>query len=192
KPQCTQLFPRHVVWYWALVYGSIACTQSGVFQTFLFTLSACAENISGNAYGPIQIGHQQFRVMFDTGGFTRWLPSSRSAPHLFSRRIKYDKNSPTRISLEREYRTSYSGERYRGNVVMDTVSIAGNPIEQFAFVEMIYSSISVDTSEGFDGIIGMRKPQGDHKRGDIFKITLTDHLLATGSIAEGIFTFRFC
>ncbi|TGZ49538.1 hypothetical protein CRM22_010905 [Opisthorchis felineus] len=147
---------------------------------------------AGNAYGPIQIREQQFRVIFDTGGFTRWLPSSRSAPHVFPSRVKYDENSPTRISMEKEYRTSYSGERYRGNVVTDNILIAGHPIEQFAFVEMIYSSIAVDVSEGFDGIVGMRKPQGSKKRGEIFKVTLIDHLLATGSVSQAIFTFRFC
>ncbi|KAG5454683.1 plasmepsin-2, variant 2 [Clonorchis sinensis] len=117
---------------------------------------------------------------------------SRSAPHVFSSRTKYDKNSPTRISMEKEYRTSYSGERYKGNIVMDNILIAGCPVEHFIFAEMIYSSIVVDASEGFDGIVGMRKPQGDQKRGDLFRITLIDHLLATGSVAEAIFTFRFC
>ncbi|GAA48627.1 gastricsin [Clonorchis sinensis] len=140
------------------------------------TSSLQVTGLWGNACGPIQIGEQQFKVIFDTGGFSRWLPSSRSAPHVFSSRTKYDKNSPTRISMEKEYRTSYSG----------------CPVEHFIFAEMIYSSIVVDASEGFDGIVGMRKPQGDQKRGDLFRITLIDHLLATGSVAEAIFTFRFC
>ncbi|KAG5454686.1 Cathepsin E [Clonorchis sinensis] len=146
----------------------------------------------GLAYGFIQIGEQQFRVMFDTGGFSRWVPSSRSAANLFPNRVKYDEKSPTRTSLEKRYVASYSGKRYEGNVVMDNVLIAGQFVEQFPFVEMICCSTNVDANVKHDGIFGMRKPPRDRKRLEIFKVNLIDHFLAMGTVQQAVFTFRFC
>ncbi|KER18212.1 hypothetical protein T265_12339 [Opisthorchis viverrini] len=146
----------------------------------------------GLSYGFVQIGVQQFKVMFDTGGFSRWIPSSRSAADHFPNRVKYDENSPTRTSLEKQYVVSYSGEQYEGNVVMDNILIAGQSVEQFTFVEMICSSITVDASVGHDGIFGMSKPSKGRRRWEIFEVNLLDHFLAVGTVQEAVFTFRFC
>ncbi|TGZ49536.1 hypothetical protein CRM22_010904 [Opisthorchis felineus] len=75
---------------------------------------------------------------------------------------------------------------------MDNLLIAGRYVSQFVFVEMEVGEGTMDDREGYDGIIGMRRPPKDDKKYEPFKTTLLDYLVNAGIVSDAIFTFRFC
>ncbi|KER32301.1 hypothetical protein T265_01716 [Opisthorchis viverrini] len=130
--------------------------------------------------------------MFDTGGFTRWLPSSASQDEKFEGKTKYDINSPTRTSLNKAYETAYGGDYHEGNVVADELVIQGHCVPEFIFVEMARIAGSVDKREGYDGVFGMKRPKKTHMAWEFFNTTLIDYLVSADIVQDGRFTFRFC
>ncbi|KAG5454690.1 hypothetical protein CSKR_104939 [Clonorchis sinensis] len=90
------------------------------------------------------------------------------------------------------YETTYSGERYKGNVMMDQLWLAGRLFPQFTFVEIVESSGAGDDREGYDGILGMRRPPENDESCDFLKTTILDYVVNAGIVNDAIFTFRFC
>ncbi|OON17622.1 hypothetical protein X801_06539 [Opisthorchis viverrini] len=70
--------------------------------------------------------------------------------------------------------------------------MAGRLIPKFTFVEMVESSGAGDDREGYDGIIGMRRPPENAEDCEFLKTTILDYVLNAGIVNDGIFTFRFC
>ncbi|OON18614.1 eukaryotic aspartyl protease [Opisthorchis viverrini] len=139
----------------------------------------------------IYMGRQPFMVLLDTGGWTRWIPSIKSTSAEFAYRNKYTGQPETSISLNQEFETSYSGEKYRGHVVTDELWV-GRVFPQFKFVVVMESTGAVDKREGYDGIIGMRRPPSNDGRCEFSNTTILDYIVEAGIVTDAIFTFRFC
>ncbi|KER32299.1 hypothetical protein T265_01714 [Opisthorchis viverrini] len=137
------------------------------------------------------MGRQPFMVLLDTGGWTRWIPSIKSTSAEFAYRNKYTGQPETSISLNQEFETSYSGEKYRGHVVTDELWV-GRVFPQFKFVVVMESTGAVDKREGYDGIIGMRRPPSNDGRCEFSNTTILDYIVEAGIVTDAIFTFRFC
>ncbi|TGZ49544.1 hypothetical protein CRM22_010911 [Opisthorchis felineus] len=157
----------------------------------VFSVDLLSDEV-GNPIGQVFVGVQQFRILFDTGGFTRWLPSSASEDDNFEGKIRYDVKSLTRTSLGRGYVTSYGEDSHEGNVVADNLLIEEHCIPSFIFVEMMKIAGSVDKREGYDGVFGMKRPEKSHVAWEFFGTTLIDHLVNADIVEGGVFTFRFC
>ncbi|KER32194.1 hypothetical protein T265_01629 [Opisthorchis viverrini] len=145
----------------------------------------------GYAVGTLQIGTQQFMIMFDTGGFSRWLASTVLPMGCYKRKLKYDVNSLTRIPLGRTHVSGYFDGIQRGNIVTDNLVLGDCLIPGFPFAEIVETSCQVMPGEYFDGIFGMRKslPGAEH---DAFPETFLDYATRYGVAQEKLFTFRFC
>ncbi|KER32302.1 LOW QUALITY PROTEIN: hypothetical protein T265_12844, partial [Opisthorchis viverrini] len=156
----------------------------------------------GNPITQICVGGQPFVVLLDTGGWTRWIPSSKSISEVFANRNKYAAPPETSVSMNQIYEAIYSGQKYTGNVIMDdfwpnnsTITIkklADRLLPQITFVEMVIGHGAVDGREGHDGILGMKKPSKNDKGYEYFKTTILDHVLNAGIVMDAVFTFRFC
>ncbi|TGZ74422.1 hypothetical protein CRM22_000939 [Opisthorchis felineus] len=131
-------------------------------------------------------------VLLDTGGWTCWLPSSKSTSKEFALRNKYTDQSSTSVSINKVYETSYSGEKYKGNVMSDQLWLAGYFISQFTFVEMVECSGAGDNREAYDGIIGMRRSPENDDSYELFKTTILDYVVNAGIVKDAVFSFRFC
>ncbi|TGZ49539.1 hypothetical protein CRM22_010906 [Opisthorchis felineus] len=94
--------------------------------------------------------------------------------------------------MNRIYQASYSGQEYVGNVMMDEFWFAGRLFPKFTFVEMVEGYGTGDIREGYDGIIGMRRPPENEESCEVFKTTILDHVVDAGIVKDAAFTFRFC
>ncbi|OON17621.1 hypothetical protein X801_06538, partial [Opisthorchis viverrini] len=146
----------------------------------------------GHPIIPVNIGGQPFMVLLDTGGWTRWIPSSKSTSVEFANKKKYTGQAETSVSMNEEYETSYSGEKYKGNVMIDQLWIAGRMIPHFTFAEVVESSGAVDDRKGYDGIFGMRRPPESFESCKFLKTTFLDFIMDAKLVNDAIFTFRFC
>ncbi|KAG5454546.1 Vacuolar protein sorting-associated protein 13D [Clonorchis sinensis] len=148
--------------------------------------------LQGNPYGLVQVGEQEFKVLFDTGGWTSWLVSSRSTAAYHENKIKYSDQSETRASLNQDYRVEYGDVVHEGNLVTDNLLIGGHCVEQFQFVEMHTSSAVVVPGQEYDGVFATKKLHGEDAESEQSTVCLLDSILNTGGVATPVFTFRFC
>lgn len=160
-------------------------------QRQIFSVDFSSDN-AGHPIIPVNIGGQPFMVVLDTGGWTRWIPSSKSTSVEFANKKKYTGQAETSVSMNEEYETSYSGEKYKGNVMIDQLRIAGRMIPHFTFAEVVESSGAVDDRKGYDGIFGMRRPPESAESCKFLKTTFLDFIMDAKLVNDAIFTFRFC
>ncbi|KAG5454688.1 saccharopepsin [Clonorchis sinensis] len=159
----------------------------------------------GNPVVQIKIGGQPFRVLLDTGGWTRWIPSSKSTSAEFANRTKYTGQPETSFSMNQVFETSNAGGKYKGNVMMDQLwvsqwnrytftlkKIAGRTIPLFTFVEVVEMSGAGDHRKEYDGIIGMRRPPKIAESCEFLKTTFLDCIVNARLVNDAVFTFRFC
>ncbi|TGZ60796.1 hypothetical protein CRM22_008330 [Opisthorchis felineus] len=146
---------------------------------------------AGYAVGTLQIGVQQFMIMFDTGGFSRWLASTVLPAGCYKPKQRYEVNSSTRTLLGRTHVSGYLDGIQRGNLVTDNLVLGGCLIAGFPFAEIVESTCQVVPGECFDGIFGMRKSLPGAER-DTFPETFIDYAARYGVAQEKLFTFRFC
>ncbi|TGZ60794.1 hypothetical protein CRM22_008329 [Opisthorchis felineus] len=146
---------------------------------------------AGYAVGTLQIAEQQFVVLFDTGGFSRWLPSTLLPPACLQGKERYDVNSLTRKSLGRIHVSGYLDGVQRGNIVTDNLVLGTFVIPGFAFAEIFESTCQTVSGEYFDGIFGMGKPLPGSGH-ETFQATLIEYVAGYGIVQERLFTFRFC
>eukprot|EP00658_Telonema_sp_P-2_P030046 TRINITY_DN22761_c0_g1_i7.p1 TRINITY_DN22761_c0_g1~~TRINITY_DN22761_c0_g1_i7.p1 ORF type:complete len:383 (-),score=87.31 TRINITY_DN22761_c0_g1_i7:173-1321(-) len=113
-------------------------------------------------YGNVEIGTppQTFTVVFDTGSGVLWVPSYKCTK--CGDRHKFDyADSSTFVKLEANEEMEYGGGHVTGDLVMDTVTVAGNltvPYQKFMAVTDI-SKKMIDTD--FDGVMGMATAGAD-------------------------------
>ncbi|KAG5454795.1 Aspartic protease 4 [Clonorchis sinensis] len=155
--------------------------------------SVLGKNIlhKGYAVGTLQIGAQHFTIMFDTAGFSRWLVSTASPAGCYKRKLRYDINSATRISLGRTHASGYLDGIQRGNLVTDNLVLGDCVIPGFLFAEILESTCRVMAGEYFDGIFGMRRSLPGAERSS-FPESFIDYAARYGVARERLFTFRLC
>ncbi|KAG5454796.1 Renin-2 [Clonorchis sinensis] len=146
---------------------------------------------AGYAVGTLQIGEQQFMIMFDTGGFSRWLPSTKLPAGCLQEKERYNVNSLTRTPLGRTHVSGYLDGVQRGDIVTDNLVLGTSVIPGFPFAEVVESTCQAPPGEYFDGIFGMGKPPPGSGH-ETFQTTLIEYVAGYGIAQEKLFTFRFC
>ncbi|GAA48626.1 gastricsin [Clonorchis sinensis] len=167
-----------------LLQSMVVPALNGLYGRYLPDCSSFETHMEGNPITQVCIGGQLFVVLLDTGGWTRWIPSSKSTSALFAERNKYTAPPETSVSMNRIHKASYSARKYVGNVMMDEL--------WFTFVEMVEGHGAVESRETYDGIIGMRRPSEDDESYEYFETTILDYVVNAGIATDSVFTFRFC
>jgi cathepsin D len=108
-------------------------------------------------YGPISVGTpaQDFTVLFDTGSSNLWLPLNSCRSTACKSHSLYDPSkSSTYVENGESISIAYGSGSCSGELVQDTVTLAGAEISKVVFGGM--TSLSSDfESSSFDGLMGM-------------------------------------
>lgn len=109
-------------------------------------------------YFEISLGtpKQNFNVVFDTGEYTFWVPSSYCDSSIFCKNHSlYDgEKSSTMIEKGGNFQISYKNGRLEGFLTLDTLTIAGLEIKEQAFGQATAVTSEYFLHEKFDGILG--------------------------------------
>merc|ERR1719240_513707 len=125
-------------------------------------------------FGELEVGTppQKFTMIYDTGSNNLWVPSKKC--HNCKKFPRYDSsNSSTFVKTAfKKFENQYGSGACKGFVSKDTLVVAGLPIPDFTFGEVLMES-GMGHDSLFDGIIGLGPPTGfpspmqmlaDHKK----------------------------
>merc|ERR1711862_141759 len=116
----------------------------------------------GNAqyFGPIQIGGQDFTVIFDTGSANLWVPANNCSWHTcwFHHRYHPEKSSSFKQD-GRDYTVQYGSGPVKGVFASDTVKVGGIEVKNQLFAEVTsvsFGPLNLAFAAGkFDGLLGL-------------------------------------
>lgn len=115
-------------------------------------------------YGPVQVGGQKFKVIFDTGSSNLWVPSNKAG---FMVKMLHDTFDPSKSSTfvksDADFTITYGSGSVKGKQATDTLTVAGMDVTKFRFglcdsVSMGPANISYYMAK-FDGILGLGWPK---------------------------------
>jgi len=111
-------------------------------------------------YGPIKIGGQTFKVIFDTGSANVWVPGKACPLKTCFFHSRYDKSSsPTWEEDGRKYEVQYGSGPVEGVFSKDTVTVGTVDVKHQPFAEVSkvsFGPLNIAFAAGkFDGLLGL-------------------------------------
>jgi len=111
-------------------------------------------------FGPIQVGGQDFKVIFDTGSANLWVPGKNCSWHTCWFHTRYDASkSKTWKQDGRKYSVQYGSGPVEGVFASDTVKVGDVevPNQLFAEVSQVsFGPLNLAFAAGkFDGLLGL-------------------------------------
>jgi hypothetical protein len=111
-------------------------------------------------YGPIKIGGQSFKVIFDTGSSNLWVPGKNCSFLTCWLHPRYDeKKSSTYEKDGRSYHVQYGSGPVEGTFSKDTVTVGGVDVKGQLFAEVSkvsFGPLNIAFAAGkFDGLLGL-------------------------------------
>ncbi|GFO41564.1 cathepsin d [Plakobranchus ocellatus] len=142
-----------------------------------------------NAYITIGTPGQVFNVIFDTGSADLWVPSVKCDEDNIACQTHNQYNasaSKTYEAVGDPFRVNYPYGGVKGHLSRDTVTVAGIPIKDHVFAEVLeQSDVFQDTSA--DGILGMGFAHLSVDR----KPTVFDKMVEQNLVPAPVFSFYF-
>merc|ERR1719377_419024 len=111
-------------------------------------------------YGPIKVGGQDFKVVFDTGSANVWVPGKACGFLTCWLHPRYDESkSPTYEKDGREYKVQYGSGPVEGFFSKDTVTVGSIDVKGQPFAEVSkvsFGPLNIAFAAGkFDGLMGL-------------------------------------
>jgi len=111
-------------------------------------------------YGPIKVGGQDFKVIFDTGSANVWVPGKACGFLTCWLHPRYDESkSPTYEKDGREYKVQYGSGPVEGFFSKDTVTVGSIDVKGQPFAEVSkvsFGPLNIAFAAGkFDGLLGL-------------------------------------
>merc|ERR1711988_1694513 len=111
-------------------------------------------------YGPIKVGGQDFKVIFDTGSANVWVPGKACGFTMCWFHPRYDESkSQTYEKDGRQYKVQYGSGPVEGIFSKDTVTVGNIDVKQQAFAEVSkvsFGPLNLAFAAGkFDGLLGL-------------------------------------
>merc|ERR1719163_851257 len=111
-------------------------------------------------YGPIKVGGQSFKVIFDTGSANVWVPGKSCNWHTCWFHPRYDESkSKTYEKDGRKYSVQYGSGPVEGVFSKDTVTVGNIDVKGQAFAEVSkvsFGPLNIAFAAGkFDGLLGL-------------------------------------
>merc|ERR1719329_808863 len=111
-------------------------------------------------YGPIKVGGQDFKVIFDTGSANVWVPGKACNWHTCWLHPRYDEaKSSTYEKDGRPYKVQYGSGPVEGVFSKDTVTVGSIDVKHQAFAEVSkvsFGPLNIAFAAGkFDGLLGL-------------------------------------
>jgi len=111
-------------------------------------------------YGPIKVGGQDFKVIFDTGSSNVWVPGTACGFLTCWRHPRYDESKSKTFEKDgRPYNVQYGSGPVEGVFAKDTVTIGSIAVEGQLFAEVSkvsFGPLNLAFAAGkFDGLLGL-------------------------------------
>jgi len=111
-------------------------------------------------YGPIKVGGQEFKVIFDTGSSNLWVPGKACGFFTCYLHPRYDeKKSATYAKDGRKYSVQYGSGPVEGIFSKDTVTVGNIDVKGQLFAEVSkvsFGPLNIAYAAGkFDGLLGL-------------------------------------
>jgi len=111
-------------------------------------------------YGPIMVGGQPFKVIFDTGSSNLWVPGKSCGFFTCWRHPRYDEKKSKNFQKDgREYKVQYGSGPVQGVFAKDTVMVGNVNVTEQLFAEVSkvsFGPLNIAYAMGkFDGLLGL-------------------------------------
>jgi hypothetical protein len=111
-------------------------------------------------YGPIEVGGQSFKVIFDTGSSNLWVPGKKCNWHTCWLHPRFDESKSKTFKADgREFKVSYGSGPVEGTFNSDTVKVGDVEVPNALFAEIStvsFGPLNIAFAMGkFDGILGL-------------------------------------
>merc|ERR1719265_770934 len=111
-------------------------------------------------YGPLSIGGQEFKVIFDTGSSNLWVPGKACYFYTCWFHPRYDESKSSTFQKDgRPFKVQYGSGPVEGTFAKDTVQIGDVEVEGSVFAEVStvsFGPLNLAYAAGkFDGIMGL-------------------------------------
>merc|ERR1719454_1937552 len=111
-------------------------------------------------YGPIEVGGQSFKVIFDTGSSNLWVPGKKCNWHTCWLHPRFDESKSSSFHADgREFKVQYGSGPVEGVFNTDTVTIGDVEVSNATFAEIStvsFGPLNIAFAMGkFDGILGL-------------------------------------
>jgi len=111
-------------------------------------------------YGPIEVGGQTFKVIFDTGSSNLWVPGKECSWHTCWLHPRYDESkSPDFKKDGRTFQVQYGSGPVKGIFNSDTVKVGDVEVKAASFAEVStvsFGPLNIAYAMGkFDGLLGL-------------------------------------
>merc|ERR1719478_537392 len=111
-------------------------------------------------YGPIKVGGQDFKVIFDTGSANVWVPGKACGFFTCYLHPRYDKSKSSNYEEDgREYKVQYGSGPVEGIFSKDTVTVGSIDVKGQLFAEVSkvsFGPLNIAFALGkFDGLLGL-------------------------------------
>lgn len=141
-------------------------------------------------YGPIKLGGQEFKVIFDTGSSNLWVPATNCSWHTCWFHPRYDSTkSQTYKPDGRQYKVQYGSGPVEGVFASDTVNVGGIEVANQLFAEVTsvsFGPLNIAFAVGkFDGLLGL----GFKSISEYEIPTPFEAMVAQGLVKESVFAF---
>jgi len=141
-------------------------------------------------YGPIKLGGQDFKVIFDTGSSNLWVPAKNCSWHTCWLHPRYDSTKSQSYKPDgREYNVQYGSGPVKGVFASDTVNVGGIEVANQLFAQVTdvsFGPLNIAFAVGkFDGLLGL-----GFKSISQYNIpTPFETMVAQGLVKESVFAF---
>merc|ERR1719221_881930 len=140
--------------------------QKGVSSEVSVEASADGDSVpisdyqNAQFYGPIKVGGQDFKVIFDTGSANVWVPGKSCGFFTCYRHPRYDESkSPSFVKDGRQYKVQYGSGPVEGVFAKDTVTVGDIDVKGQLFAEVSkvsFGPLNIAFAAGkFDGLLGL-------------------------------------
>jgi len=140
--------------------------QQGAFESLPPSLGADGDSVpisdfqNAQFYGPIKIGGQDFKVIFDTGSSNVWVPGKACGFLTCWLHPRYDEHkSKTYEKDGRQYKVQYGSGPVEGVFSKDTVTVGSVDVKGQLFAEVSkvsFGPLNIAFAAGkFDGLLGL-------------------------------------
>merc|ERR1712070_105982 len=111
-------------------------------------------------YGPIKVGGQEFKVIFDTGSANVWIPGKACSFLTCWLHPRYDESKSSTYEKDgRRYNVTYGSGRVEGVFSKDTVTVGTIDVKSQPFAEVSqvsFGPLNIAFAAGkFDGLMGL-------------------------------------
>jgi len=139
--------------------------ESGAFEASLAIATGgdpvpISDYQNAQFYGPIKVGGQDFKVIFDTGSANVWVPGKACNWHTCWFHPRYDESKSSTYEKDgRPYNVTYGSGPVKGVFSKDTVTVGTIDVKHQPFAEVSqvsFGPLNIAFAAGkFDGLLGL-------------------------------------